>query len=170
MSGASGAGKSTTVAALVQRGCTLLGDDLTVVTRDPSGRVLALPGLSQIELCQDAAEALVESHKDLLRPAWTCSKSTVFVPPGDEVKPAPIRGVYILNSYDGEDVQVSPVNGVAKLAALKDFIIPSPLDQKAEANLFTLLATIAAGTPVYRLERPASRWSIDRVVDAILSH
>jgi hypothetical protein len=35
--------------------------------------------------------------------------------------------------------------------------------------LFPLMSAVAATVPFYRLDRPASRWSVDEVAEAILA-
>src|SRR6185369_10421226 len=45
ITGASGAGKSTTQAALMSLGCRMVTDDITVVSMGSDGRILALPGV-----------------------------------------------------------------------------------------------------------------------------
>jgi ABC-type multidrug transport system fused ATPase/permease subunit len=45
VAGESGAGKSTTLAALLESGCAMLADDVTTVTLAPGGQLEVLPGV-----------------------------------------------------------------------------------------------------------------------------
>src|SRR5579871_5639366 len=56
--GRSGAGKSTTVSALMARDNPLLADDLMALSFAPDGGVQALPGVPQLYLCEDAMQGL----------------------------------------------------------------------------------------------------------------
>lgn len=58
LSGKSGAGKSTTLAALFQRGCAMISDDITALRIGTDGQVVAVPGAAQIHLWDDAAGRL----------------------------------------------------------------------------------------------------------------
>ena len=63
--GRSGAGKSTLAAAFLDRGFTLLADDVCVVTSDDGAAPMAQPGLPRLRLWRDAVEASGRRPDDL---------------------------------------------------------------------------------------------------------
>ena len=65
VSGRSGAGKSTTLAALLQRGCAMIADDVAVLRLGATGSVEVLPGIALMHLWEDAAGRLGLNTKGL---------------------------------------------------------------------------------------------------------
>ena len=167
VSGISGAGKSTTTAALLQRGCTLLADDLTVVRPGPDGVLEVLPGVPQFSLCEDAMD---RSHRPVagLSRHRRCRHKFV-VPARAEManRPVPLRALYLLQSHPGKDVRVRRVTGAEKFSAVQDAIYGPLLPQEHPAQ-FPLFATLARQVAVFRLERPENLWTVDAVAEVLL--
>ena len=78
LGGPSGVGKSTTLAALLARGCTLLADDITALRLSAAGPVVVLPGACQLHLCEDAAAGLGRAIEGL--PRYPGGRAKAIVP------------------------------------------------------------------------------------------
>jgi hypothetical protein len=63
--GPSGHGKSTLLAALLQRGYAMLADDVTGITLDAAGGAIASPAFPCLRLRADAAAKLQHSYEGL---------------------------------------------------------------------------------------------------------
>lgn len=169
VTGLSGAGKSTTVTALIQRGCTLLSDDLTVLKRQSDGEIVVMPGASQLFLCSDAAANLGGEDDQILDAPYTRMKSMLLCPSDEEVQPSPLRSICVLSNSEGCDsVRKTQIEGAAKFGALMRCVTGRQTGFTLDAPRFSLAAAIAASTTVYSVERPAGRWCIDEVADVVL--
>lgn len=166
ISGPSGAGKSTTVAALVAHSSAMLTDDITALRLGPAGHVEVLPGMPQLHLCDDAAAGLGQDIAGLPRQQWRRLKTAVPV----AVAPAaaPLRALYLLETHTDAHVRVAALTGSDKFVAVQECIY-GPLLPEEHPGQFALFAAVVEQTAVYRLFRPARRWSIAEVVDAILT-
>ena len=166
VSGESGAGKSTTLAALLQRGCTMLADDITVLRLDAAGRVEALPGVPQLHLTEEAAEGLGQDISGLPRYQWRRMKAAVPIQIASA--PASLRALYLLRSGPGPDLQIQTLTGAAKFAAVQECIY-GPLLPREHPDQFPLFVAVTEQVAVFRLERPAGRWSVAEIAEVLLS-
>ncbi len=168
ISGESGAGKSTTLAALLQQGCTMLADDITALRLRSDGCVEALPGVPQLHLSKESAAGLGQDISDLPRHRRQRLKAAVPAQSIMAEAPATLRALYVLRSYSGEGVRVTALSGAQKFAALQECIY-GPLLPEDHPGQFPLFAAMTDRVAVFGLERPIGRWSIDEVVKVILN-
>jgi hypothetical protein len=78
IAGESGSGKSTTLAALLRRGCRMLSDDVTALRPGAApGLIDVVPGAVQIQLTQDAAEGLGYAVNPAQLQPWRRMKTAV---------------------------------------------------------------------------------------------
>jgi hypothetical protein len=169
IAGASGAGKSTALAALLRMGCRMLADDVTVLASDPAGRVDVLPGRREIRLPHESAALMgVPRANPRLGPEWS-RKAIVPVPKQLRSALAKLDRIYVLETGPGPDVDVSALSGSAKFDALLG-CLHGPLFAHQQSVVFPLCTTILQQADVLRIRRPAQRWSVDPVCSAILDH
>lgn len=162
IAGASGAGKSTTLSALLARGCTMLADDITVLQRDARGGWDVLPGAPVLHLCTDAAEGLGQDIRDLSLNPWRRMKAAVPTHGRMADAPAPLRALFVMESHAEDRVVLESLLGADKFAALQQCLY-GPLLTGEQAMFLPALASVAQQTDVVRLCRPAARWSVDEV-------
>lgn len=167
ISGNSGAGKTTTLAALVGHGCLMLADDVTVLRFDKNRSIVALPGISKINLCEDAAIRMGHDIGTLPRNPLRDIKLMAPVHENMATEPTVLRAVYLLSQYDGSELVVTPLRGQEKFAALQECVY-GPLLPGEHPGQFALFAAVSEQVAFYRILRPESRWSINEVVEAIL--
>ena len=114
IAGPSGAGKSTMAAELVGRGWTLLGDDVTPIYADRES-VMAWPSRGLLKLWRDACDRLA-IDADTLRPL-PGERDKYLLSVDAHPNPAPLSHIFLLER--GLDGGILPVEGVARLAALR---------------------------------------------------
>ena len=166
--GESGTGKSTTLAALLDRGCRMLSDDVTALRPgDAPGSVEVLPGAAQTHLTEDAAEGLGYLVDPAQLQPWRRMKAAIATHDGMASRAGRLRALYVLGVSRGDDVVVTEVSGGDKFRALQECIY-GPMFTEEHPALFPLMSTVVAAVPFFRLERPAARWSVGEVANAVL--
>ena len=167
--GESGSGKSTTLAALLRRGCRMLSDDMTALRPgDVPGVIEVVPGAAQIHLTQDAAEGLGYAVSPAQLQPWRRMKTAVSAHDSMTGQAGQLRALYVLRPSGGEEVVAARVTGGGKFLALQECLY-GPMFAEEHPALFPLMSAVAAAVPFYRLDRPASRWSVEEVAGAILA-
>ncbi len=161
--GESGAGKSTTLTAMLKKGCAMVSDDLTVVR--PGGCcVEALTGPPRMHLCEDAAHRLGFAVEELDRHPARSSKRAVSA--AGEARPVPLQRLCILEHASGSTLKISRPQGADKLHALMGCVY-GPLFQEEHSGLFALFSAVAEQADIIRIQRPVGRWSVDEVIEAV---
>ena len=169
VSGLSGAGKSTTLAALLARGCAMLADDITVLKIDESGCVLVLPGIPQMHLTEDAAARLGEDISELPRYQWRRMKAAVPTYQKMAPMPAPLQALYLLIPTNRDELHCQVLNGTDKFIAVKECMY-GPMLAAENPALFPLFAALIAQVEIYQVERPLGRWTADEMAELILAN
>ena len=175
--GESGSGKSTTSLALVQRGGSLVSDDVAVLS-ELDGRPAVAVGAPRLRMKPDAADVLCGSFaalepllgQDELQPP----KRFLEVPQagGPEAGGSvALDALYLL----GPRLSVDEEPSVRRLSAIE--ALPRLMDNRHLAHLlerdgherdFGVLAWVVGAVPVGELLRPEGLHALDRTVDAIL--
>lgn len=168
VAGETGAGKSTTLAALMAHGCAMLADDITVLRLGKAGQVEALSGIAKLNLCEDAADRMGHAVDTL--PRNPLRRIKVVVPTHGEMvsAPTPLHAIYLLRASAGKSVKATSLSGTDKFSALQECIY-GPLFPEEHADQFALFAAIANQVDVIRLDRPAGRWSAHEVAEVIVN-
>ncbi len=168
ISGGTGAGKSTTQAVLMARGCRMVTDDITVIGMGLDGRVTVLPGLAKMNLCEDAAAKLGHDVASLPRNPLRSIKVIVPVVPRDILnETVPLKTIYLLDSHAGDGLNFTQLDGVAKFSALQECIY-GPLFPEEHHGLFSLVSAVATQVGIVRIDRPKGRWSANEIAERIL--
>jgi hypothetical protein len=170
IAGESGTGKSTTLAALLDRGCRMLSDDVTALRPGGApGLVEVVLGAAQTHLTEDAAEGLGYTVDPAQLQPWRRMKAAISTHDGMASRAGRLRALYMLRQSCGDDVLVSQATGSDKFQALQGCMY-GPMFAEEHPALFPLMSTVVSTVPFFRLERPASRWSVNEVADAILAY
>ncbi|MEM8725857.1 MAG: hypothetical protein AAGE86_10090 [Pseudomonadota bacterium] len=165
--GDSGAGKSTSAIAMMQRGYPILADDVCPI--DAGG--LVPPGMPRAKLWQDTAEQLAIDPAPLERLREGDAKFNLPLGSAHCATGQFVRAFFWLAPENVTNVTVSPVHGAEKFTVLRNNIYrPEYLRPLGlEAEYLTRVADIASSTPLFRVSRPATGFDIDGVLDAILA-
>jgi len=162
--GLSGAGKSTMAASLINKGATLVADDISVV--DCSGnRPLVYPAYPAIKLWEDSLLHLGFAHEKLLPVRELLRK---YYQPVErfEGEPSAIDRIIILNSHNLPGFQRRELTGVDKFIMLKKhtYLFRGIPKTSLQENHFTLVSRMAASIPVHILTRPNSGFDIKSMI------
>lgn len=155
--GHSGVGKSTLLAALVERGYAMLADDITGIILDEAGLPVALSAFPQTRLWADSLDALDES--------WRRSAGAK-IRPGIEKYLVPVRrfqdraiavhAIYLMSTSNHPEVLVEPLTPARAVAGLVNdtyrYRHLRGLGQRG--NHFRTMTAIAQHAVVARLVRP----------------
>lgn len=170
--GPGGAGKSTLVAALGQRGLPMFCDDTLLLDLSDPSRLMALPGHKRLKL---TAHGLSLTGTCAEQPVGAdTGKSYVRPPAGDLREPLPLAWLVFLE--EGPQVQWEPICGAERFKRLDDDHHTRGLYLDAQrlsrTQLFSLQGRIASQVRMARLIRP--RWesefsaSVDLALNQIL--
>lgn len=162
--GFSGAGKSTTVGALLARGHALIADDMTAV--HPHGAMVA-PGIPQQRLWSDTAVALGHDPETLPRLHPTTDKLWHRFAGNLAQGPIPLRRVYLL-----EDGPETFIETVAPAGAALELLRHSAITRAAETGdnqrrHFERCVALARQVAVRRLTRPRRLDALPDVAQSI---
>ena len=162
--GRSGAGKSTTLAALLERDCQMLSDDVTALRFGPQGQIEVLPGSSEFRLLEQAAKGLnievgmlPEQRRKHAVPAGPRMATTSY----------PLDRIYVVRPTEDESLQVSEFTGKDKFAVLVDCLY-GPMHFEEHPTRHPLFWAIIEQTRIFQISRPISRWSTDDMMRTIL--
>ena len=147
--GESGAGKSTTAAALLRSRWTSLADDLARIVRTDAA-ICVWPGPAWMRLSLDACEHLDVDTVGLARDRDDRNKVLLAVPASND--PVPLQAVIELGG-ERERPELESLTGGAAMAVLSRNTVGlrkmGALHSKTEQ--FSIVSQIAAGVPVLRL-------------------
>ncbi len=175
--GTSGAGKSTTAAALAQLGYPVLSDDLTALTEQGDGFVVQ-PGYSGLRLWSDSAQTLFDSAEALPRlvPAhldWD-KRYLDLRQPGYrfQSEPLPLGAIYLLDERGSEPSRpsiqaVAPRDGLLSLIAntYASYLLP----KTRRGQEFEILARLIQQIPLRQLLPHADPARLSQLCDTILT-
>lgn len=171
IAGSSGAGKSTTAAALVERGATLLADDVTAIDVTPNGTVVAYPGLQTLRL-NGASVAALPLHAR--RPAARSlhdDKHLIAAPGSVSDTAVPVASIAFLRVAGDAPPTATPVVGSARFAAIEKNIF-RPRMAKIVSDprwRFAICTQLATRVPLYELVRPENAFHLDRLCGRVLA-
>lgn len=166
--GPSGVGKSTLAAGFMARGYPVLADDVVPINQEG----MALPGFPRIKLWQDMAEKLAIETASLRRIRPEMNKFNYPVPRHHSPQqPLPVRWIYILQLEHEDDISIEPINGIHMFIPLKkNCYRPRFINgMELHAEHLTAIGKLAGQIRLARLSRPKRGFTLDAMIDAILS-
>lgn len=174
--GPSGAGKSTTTTAFLQRGATLISDDVAILT-EVEGRPAVQPGSPRLRLRPETADALTESFA-ALEPMWVDEERRPpkrYLSVDDDSwiaddSPVPIDGVYFLGPRD-ETTETPEISTLTSQQALAGLMVhrhmAGALGTPDHRRDFAVLARVAETVPARELRRPEGLASVGDTLELI---
>lgn len=166
--GESGAGKTTTIAGVLAQGNRLLADDITVLRLNKNSRLEVLPGIPHLHLCADTAAQFGYDISAVPRYPWRRMKAALPVPNLMTEQPSELYAIYYLKHTDSAVVSVRQLSGMEKFNMLQECIY-GPLLPESPGKMFHVFSQIMAQTKVFKIERPANEWTLDRIVEVVLN-
>lgn len=156
--GEPGAGKSTTVAACVQKGYTVISDDMVCIHANETGNLLLIPAFSQLKIWQNTIDGL-QLHQEKMAPVregvdkFSWHDSIKF-----EENAVPLTEIFVLlpPNEPGSTTNPTPASQVP-VELLHHFpLADALLNGKALENYFKKSVAIAQNIPLFRMSRPAN--------------
>lgn len=148
--GASGKGKSSTAAALLARGHSLVTDDVAALDLDAEVPAI-LPAFPRLKIGAQVAAALGYDaaslpplHADLPQRRWLSAPL--------HAEALPLKAIYVLD--DGDESAVVPLLDQEALIELVRHACPTRWGLSGGATHFLQLARLVQTVPLYRLRRP----------------
>jgi hypothetical protein len=164
VAGAREAGKSTTALRLVQRGHTLVTDDVSPLTAGV--RVTVHPFTRPVHVWPEAAEAL---ELELTGAQPMLPDSPKLALPAGSRAPAEVAAIGVLRVSDTADtVAWARVRGAEALGLVAANIYRvKMLSALCRAEMFAWASAVASSVPVHLVTRPPKGWTVDAVADAV---
>jgi hypothetical protein len=166
--GKSMAGKSTTLAVMLQNGCTMISDDITILRLGANSRVEVVPGTALMHLWNDAAQGVGLKTSNLSRHPMRRGKAALTAPGEPCRLPVPLLKLCILEPSSEGQVSISRLEGAEKFYALLECLY-GPLFKNEHPGLFTLLSAVSEQVEFLRIRRPEGIWTVDEIVEAVLN-
>ncbi|MCK5544250.1 MAG: hypothetical protein KAI35_03470 [Desulfobulbaceae bacterium] len=166
--GMSGAGKSSTVAALYRRGHGIIADDLTAVDLN-RGAVRVFPGYPQIKISHEVADVLGYESESLFlinsRGNEFGFRTTRRFPESE----LPLKRIYVLS--EGQESEIELIRPRDAMIELVRHSVPTRLlQQPGGESHFLQCASLARAAPVYNLKRLPSLSNLARETELLEEH
>lgn len=168
--GQSGAGKSTTTAALALRGHLLFSDDVLGWRSTPGG-LLACPGPTRVKLWPDTLAALGLDPESLPRVRIDLSKRLLQLPEATSDTELPLHAVYLLSpDLDAPPGTIRELRDIAAFTALKEVCRDdSVLTPEMRVRQFESLAELARRVPVLQVKAHAGLKRLKEFSDSLVA-
>jgi hypothetical protein len=165
--GAPGAGKSTLVAALGDRGLAMFCDDTLVLDLSDPERVICLPGHKRLKLTPGALAMTKAAREEQVAP--TLEKFYSTPASGTAVAAMPLAELIFLEA--GAQTAIDPIAGFERFARMQDEHYTAELYAGAQvssaARRFEHLAQLASRLTLSRFVRPLGEARFDEDADFI---
>lgn len=151
-----GAGKSTTAAAFIKAGCTLLSDDLTAIKFDEHGKAYVVPGYPQLKIWDNTVKGL-SYDRSVLEPVSEGVNKFSYKPEGEFSQEAvPLSEIFFLHKANNGPALQTLKPSEIPIETLKNFPLPIAfLKDKWMENHFTHSFLCAKSAGMWRKRRPA---------------
>ncbi|MGP1907753.1 aldolase [Metabacillus sp. JX24] len=168
--GDSGAGKSTLASALINRGCSLLTDDVIPVTFHSNGIPYVTPAYPHQKLWLSSLDAFGMNAEKYSKIFNRETKYSVPVVDHYESASLPLAGIFELTKTESAEIRFRPLSKLHCLQTLfkhtyRNFYL-------ANMNLiewhFATSASLAEKIMMYQLERPEAPFTALELADQIL--
>lgn len=170
--GPSGIGKSTLAAGFHQRGFRFLADDLCAVVMH-DGRPSVIPGFPRLKLWADTLKRLDTATDNLKSVRWGTDLKKYFLPV-DQCKdlPVPIRSVFILETTNTAQFELTPLPGIEKIDPLitNSYRLRYLEGLGGKQEHFKFCAAVAAKADVCRVVRPKQGFQLEELLDLLAEH
>ena len=167
--GHSGIGKSSLAGAFLKRGYPILTDDILVISLVSDGNPQAYPGYPQLKLWPDTISKLGEARPSLLpiRPGIDKFRRPIRE---EFYKDAlPLKRLYVLDISDAGEIEVVPMSGSAKVAAIirNTYHLGFVKGLGKGTEHFRLCNTLAEKLTVKKVTRPRDPYLLEELADVL---
>lgn len=168
--GDSGAGKSTLTTTLRNQGYGFLADDVSVTALNNLERFIVQPAYPQQKLCHDTMTQLGYTPSNYVKIDEERDKYLLPVKDQFIFQPMPLGGLVEISIGTGPHVELIEIKGKEKLKILFRNIyrqsiwsyLPMPTHYFKQCMLFV------QQIPIYKLQRPAEKYTVDEQIKQLL--
>ena len=167
--GVSGAGKSTTLGAMVKRGYAMLADDVSGIVLDEQGCPQVLPAFPCSRMFADSAAKLKRSTEGVSQVKASLNK---YLFPIDNFcsESLPIYKIYVLTNNEQPEIELQPVE--KNIDKLSYFLVNTYRKRFVKAiswekEQFKLISQVIHKTRVTKVTRPSQAFLLDQLVEYI---
>ena len=166
--GKSGSGKSSLLATFIERGYTMLADDVTGVVLDAEGRPTVLSAFPSMRLWADTLDKLGSRHR---RDEKVQEGLEKYVIPVERFRAEPLalRAVFVLTSYNRESIEVKMAPAGAGFRWLWRFTYRKRFLHGLGQHpvYFRVVVETARRVPVVHVKRPVYPYLLGPLADRI---
>lgn len=170
--GNTGAGKSTTVAALQKRGHAVLTDDLSPVKFNAANQATISQGISRIKLWGDALEriSIPYSPEDQIRDDVKKFHTPVNLKLEDNN--FPVRKIFILEPHGEEELKITELKGKEKIVEVMKHSFRTQLIEGfgLKQSHFEKSAKLINQVQIFKIRQPRKVNKLDELIDLIEQH
>ena len=167
--GPSGVGKSTLLGELLNRGYSMIVDDVCAVVLDEAGEPVVLPAYPRTRLWADAARKLAVATEGLDRTRPTLEKFERQIPEQFWNQPTPLRHIYGLTTSNKDELALHPLPRIQTFSAVLHntyrHVFLDGLEMRQPH--FKLVSAVATRVGVTRAVRPSGGFKLAELADLI---
>lgn len=165
LAGNSGAGKSTTLAALSQRNWVVFADDIAMVTHH-KGKPVVYQMSPHGMLWPRSLEKLNIDAKSL--PFADNNRQIFSISQHSSPVPRQLRTIYYLSVHNKDDISIAEISGTLRFKVLSECLYNSHIaDVLLDRGEFMRFAASTQSVVIKRLQRPSRIWSAEMLADLI---
>ena len=170
VAGDSGSGKSTTTAVLLERGFSLMADDVAVVKVE-DGKAICYPAFPYQKLCRDVVE---KGNYDMNKLIYINEQKDKFLVPYDGefcLEGKELHGIFILGILKPDmELYMEEITGINKLRACANNLFMGRFMDGEQYSAFigSRCLEIASKVKMYLIGRPDGEDTLQTRVDYIL--
>jgi hypothetical protein len=165
--GDSGLGKSTLAAGFMQRGYSILSDD--VVPINPS--LEAIPGFPRIKIWQDTADHFSIDTQNLKYIRPDIPKFNLPLNAAFHSTPLPVRWIYNLHAHDKEKTTLESLHGMERFQSIYNNLYNALFMQRFMVKEhLDICSQLTRKISITRITRPTKISSLDILIDELICH
>ncbi|MBF0546409.1 MAG: hypothetical protein HQM08_18330 [Candidatus Riflebacteria bacterium] len=168
-SAASGVGKSSLISTFLKKGYLLMDDNLAALGIG-SGEPVVYPGSYEIKLNQDMVKFWKDNHFSMKGPVLS-KEGKYFVDACNhfQIKPEPLKRIYILKRTDSPALSIKTLNGASLFKTLTEntFCLQFMRGMGKIKEHFESIRTLANSVPVTEVQFSVKKFSPDTLVVAL---
>lgn len=170
ITGHTGAGKSTLISALREKGHKFLADDVCALSGDVNSNIMIHPAYPQVKLCRDAMERMgynTDNHQiaDPYRDKYIVPLYRYFLR-----QKTVLKGIYEIRETDGKKTEITEILGAEKIKLVLRNIYRIEIFRhlRIPSSYFKKCLEIACCVPVYSISRPEGKVTVDEQISLIM--
>lgn len=168
--GESGVGKSTLLAAFLDRGHAALADDISAISLAGDGRPAVVGAFPHVRLWADALERIRWRAKDRILEEVRRTGSKWYVPVERfRILPLAVKVIFALATHDGDEIAIEPAapGDAFRLLVRATYRPEFVTGLGVESDHLRMVAALVRDTQVVRVTRPRAAGRLDELTERL---